>query len=293
MRINERELRTSEQIFLEAENRMTIAQETRNRQAAWDARAPLDKARSDLKKVKQAGARLELARKRAEASFAAARSFLVSGEGGQSRSQAWGLASLRDGKAEILRQGGEKIALEGSRPRLLEPGDELMTMGAGGAEVLVLNGRCVVALGERSRLKLEEDGKQGQILRLLQGKLYAAVDTADDFADLLQGGGGQVEADPKLEEAVSRTRERARELADKKFLARGPSACFAARGGKFTVELTQSGGTEISVFEAAVEAGDAECAQQVTVEEGFKVIVTKDGISEPEKAPDLDRWWEK
>jgi ferric-dicitrate binding protein FerR (iron transport regulator) len=54
-----------------------------------------------------------------------------------------------------------------------------------------------------------------------------------------------------------------------------------------------SGGTEIAIFEGAVDVGDAECAKQVLVEQGFKVIVTKDGISEPQKVADIDKWWEK
>jgi len=59
------------------------------------------------------------------------------------------------------------------------------------------------------------------------------------------------------------------------------------RGTRFSVELKNEETTEIAVFEGSVEAGDSKGEKRVLVEEGFKVIVTKDGISGPQKIGDF------
>ena len=293
IQMSDRELQTNDRMIQETENRMAIAVETYNSQAIYAAREPLLKARAARKRIKQARARLDLARTRAEASYAAVRNLLVSGQGKGPNSIICGLVSLHSGKVKISRKDGKKVALDGSRPRFLEPGDEVMTMGASSAEVQVLDGRAAVQLNEHSRLKLEEDGPQEQVLRLVQGKIYSAVDKVDDFTDMLQDNAGHFEAEQDLKEAIARTRERIKEWTNRKFTMRTPSACCSFRGTKFIIGLMSSGGTEIAIFEGAVDVGDAECAKQVLVEQGFKVIVTKDGISEPQKVADIDKWWEK
>jgi hypothetical protein len=290
---NDRELQTSERIFQEAETRMTNATETHNRQATWEARGPLDKARADLKKAKQARTRLDQANTRAEASYAAVRSMLVSGQGKGPDSSLCGLLSLCSGKAKLIRKNGDQVTLDAGRPRFLEPGDEIMTTGGVRAEAQVLDGRAILLLDENSRLKLEEDGPEKQIVRLVQGKIYMAVDRPEDFTSLLQGSEGYFEKDPELKEAVARNQDRIRDLTNRTFLLRTPSACCAVRGAKFTVSLVKNGGTEIAVLEATLEAGEAECSNPVPVEAGFKVSVTRGSVSGPQKAADIDRWWEK
>jgi hypothetical protein len=290
---SDRELQTSEARFQEAEKRMTNAVETYNDQAIHAAREPLRKARADLKKLKQTRARLDLAMTWAEASYAAVRKLLVSGQGQGSHSLIRGLVSFRSGQVKVFRKNGEEVAFDSTHPRFLEPGDGLVTMGASSAEVLVFDGRASVLLGEHSRLKLEEDGPQEEVLQLIQGKIYCAIDKVDEFADLLQDSARNFESDQKLTEAVARTGERIKGWTDKKFTVRTPSACCSVRSTEFTIGPTSGGGTEIAILEGAVDVGDAECAKQVPVEQGFRVIVTKDGISEPQKIADIDKWWEK
>jgi len=288
---SDRELQTSERVYLEAENRMTIATETHNTQAAWDARGPLDKARAELKKLKQARARLDQAAARAEAAAAAARSMILSDKG--ANLPICGLVILHMGKAKVIAKSGKEVGLDPGRPRLLEPGEEIVTAGSSPADIQILNGRAVILMGERSRLKLEEDSPQNQALRLVQGKLYSEVDNPDEFAGLFQEGRFDLGADPRLMEAVAGARGRIQELTDKMFTLRAPGACLAVAGTRFTVELLKSGAAEISVLEGMVEAGDAECVRKIPVQEGFKVLASEEGVSEPKKTADVDKWWEK
>jgi hypothetical protein len=290
---NDRELQANDRMIKEAENRMAIAVETYNDQAIFAARDPLQKARADRKKLKQTRARLDLARTRADASYVAVRNLLVSGQGLGSNSLIRGMVCLHSGKAKIFRRDGKEVALDGSNRRFLEPGDELMTTGAGSAEVQVFGGRAVVLLGEHSRLRLEEDGPKEQVLGLVQGKVYCTVDTVDDFAEMLRESALHFEADQDLKEATARIREQIKGWTDKKFTVCTGSACCSVRGTKFTIGLLSGGGTEITILEGAVDVGDSERANQVPIEQGFKVIVTKDGISEPQKVAEIDKWWEK
>jgi hypothetical protein len=293
IQMSDREIETSERIFQEAERRMTIAQETRNRQAIYEARAPLDKARSDRKKLKQARDRLGLAKTRAEKMSAAVRDLLVSGQGQRSDYPMAGLILLHSGKAKLLRKNGDQVTLDVTSPGFLGPGDEIMTPGGSRADLLVLDGRAAVLVDEHTRFQLEEVSPQGQVLRIDQGKAYCAVDKPDDFAAMLQGSGGYVEADPDLKEAVARNLDQVKRLLDKKFTLRTASACCSVNGAKFTVELRKSGETEITALEGEVDAADAECSNAALVGEGLKVRVTKEGISEPQTAADVDKWWEK
>jgi hypothetical protein len=293
IQVCDRKVQANERIFQEAEERMAIAVETYNDQAIFAAREPLMKARAARKEIKQTRARLELARTRAEASYAAVRDLLVSGQDSGSNSLIRGMVSLQSGKVRVFRKDGNEVALDSKRPGFIRLGDEMMTMDASSAEVYVLDGRADILLGEHSRLKLEEDGPREQVLRLIQGKIYCALDEVDEFADLFRDSAKHFEADQKLKEAIAGTEERIKEWTDKKFTVRTASACCSVRGKKFTVRILGSDRTEIAVFEGAVDVGDAKCAKQASVEQGFKIIVTKDGVSGPQGVTDIDKWWEK
>jgi len=293
IQMNDQEIVANNRLIEEADKRMSNAQETFNDQEIFAARDPLMKARAAGRKLKQARARLELAKTRAEATIAAVRNLLVSGQAKGLDSPICGLAFLHSGKVKIVKKDGRKVELDSRRPGFLGPGDELMTMGGSSAEVQVVDGLAAVQLGEHSRFKLEEVNPQEQVPQLLQGKIYCNVDKPADFAAMLEAGAGHFEADPDVKETIARNKDRIKERTDKKFIVRTPGACGSVNGTKFTMALMKGEGTEIAVLEGEVNAGNAECAQAVLVEHGFKVIVTKDSISEPQKVVEADKWWEK
>lgn len=293
IRMCDLEIEANDRKFEEAEKRMSNATETFNDQAIHAARGPLDKARADRKRLKQARARLELARTRAEASYAAVRDLLVSAQPKGSISLLRGLTSLHSGKAKIFRKDGKEVALDGSRPIFLEPGDELMTMGTSSAEAQVLSGRATVLLSENSRLKLEGDSSTEQSVRLIKGKTYCTVESADEFAAVFHSSADNLEADQELRKAVARAGEQITGWMGKQLLVRTRNACCMVSTAKFTIELGSGGRTEITVLDGAVDVGDAECGKQVRLEKEFRVIVTKEDISKPQKIAKINRWWEK
>lgn len=284
------EIQENDRVIGKAENIIAVAGQRNNKQAESVARDALQKAREARKKNEETRARLDLTRSRAAASYAAIRNMLASGQGHGSDSQIRGMVSNYSGNVQISKKNGERSNLDNENPGFLEPGDRIMTSGSSGAVIQTLGGRGAVQLGEYSELKLQEDTPEKQDLELVRGKVYSAVDKADDFAKMLQDKmkeyGDDLLALPGVGQA------RLRNWA-KKFEVRTPIGAAAVRGTKFAVELKDEDTTEIAVLEGAVEASDLKGEKRVLVEEGFKVIVTKDGISEPQKIADIEKWWEK
>jgi ferric-dicitrate binding protein FerR (iron transport regulator) len=294
----DREIQENDRVIKRAEEIIVLAGQRNNKQAESVARDAQLKAREARKKNEDTKVRLELVRKRATASNGALKNRLASSLGGGVNPPVKGMVSAYSGRVQVSKKSGETFELRADDPGLLEAGDAILTYGSSSAEVQALDGRGTVQLGEYSELKLQEDTPEKQVLELVRGKVYSAVDKADDFANMLQEETKQFGSDFLTVANVSEKEYEAvikslRARAQKKFEIRAPSWVMAVRGTKFTVELKNGETTEMTVFEGSVEAGDLRGEKRVLVEEGFKVIMTKDGISGPQKIADVEKWWDK
>jgi hypothetical protein len=294
----DREIQENDRVIKKAEEIIVLAGQRNNKQAESVAQEALLKAREARKKNEETRARLETAGARSVAAYAAIKNRLASNRGNESNSRIQGLVSQYSGRVEIFKKTGERSYLDGNDPGFLESGDAISTYGSSSAEVQILDGRGAVQLGEYSELKLQEDTPEKQVLELVRGKVYSTVEKMDAYADMLQEKTKQFGSDFLTVANVSEREYEAvikslRARAQKKFEVRTPAWVMAVRGTKFTVELKNGETTEIAVFEGSVEAGDLKGEKRVLVEEGFKVIMTKDGISGPQKIADVEKWWEK
>lgn len=289
---SDKDLEANAAALRKADERMSIATSTSNDHGIYAARGPLDKARAEKKRLKQVRSRLDLAQTRTGASFEAVRNLALSSKTGAVSSVTCGIVSLLSGKAEIIKKSGQKTGLAPNRPAFLEAGDEIVTARGGAVELLALDGRAVVRLGEQSRLKLEEAGSAGQGLRLLQGKIYAEVDAGPGFVEMVRASAGRFESDPGVKEAVAGALASTEEWTDEKLMVRTATACCSVAGAKSAVEIT-GGETDIAVLEGSAEAGDADCGRLVPLGPGFQIAVRQSGPSQPGKNADVDRWWEK
>jgi hypothetical protein len=294
----EGEIQENDRVIKKAEEIIVLAGQRNNKQAESVARDAQLKAREARKKNEDTKARLELVRKRAAASYGALKNRLAASRGGGANSPIKGMVSSYSGRVQVSKKNGERFELRDDDPGLLEPGDAILTYGASSAEIQTLDGRGAVQLGEYSELRLQEDTPEKQVLELMRGKIYSAVDKMDDFANMLQEKTEQFGSDFLTVANVSEKEYEAvikslRARAQKKFEVRTPSWAMAVRGTRFSVELKNDETTEISVFEGSVEAGDLKGEKRILVEEGFKVIMTKDEISEPQKITDIEKWWDK
>ena len=294
----DREIQENDRVIKKAEEIIVLAGQKNNKQAESVAREALLKAREARKKNEETRARLETAGARSAAAYDAIKNRLASNRDNGSNSRIQGLVAQHSGRVEIFKKNGEISYLDGNDPGFLELGDEMTTYGSSSADVQTLDGRGTVHLGEFSKIKIEEDNPQGQVLRLVQGKIYSAVEKMDDFTNMLQEKTKQFGSDFLTVANVSEKEYEAvikslRARAQKKFEVRAGAGGGAVRGTRFSVELKNGETTEITVFEGSVEADDSKGEKRVLVEEGFKVIVTKDGISGPQKIADIEKWWDK
>jgi ferric-dicitrate binding protein FerR (iron transport regulator) len=289
-----REIQENGRDINKAEEIIKLAKQRDNKPAESAAREALSNGREARKKNKEIWTRIELVMTRTEAYLATVKDLMASQQGQGSNSRIRGIVSRYSGRVEILKKNGEKAPLDGTSPGLLEPGDEIAAATASGAEIQTLDGRGTVQMGGNSRLKLEEDTPDMQALRLVEGKIYSEVDKAEDFAAMLQDKMGQYRNELLALPGTAWDKSEAwfRRLA-KKFEVRTIPHAMAVRGTRFSVEIRDGDTTDLLVFEGSVEMSDHKGEQTVLVEQGFKVVATKDGISEPQKIADIDKWWEK
>jgi hypothetical protein len=284
------DIRENDRTIGKAEDIMAVARQRNNKEAESAARDALQKAREAKKKNEETRVRMELTRSRAVASYAAIRNMLASGQGHGSDSPIRGMVSEYSGKVQISKRNGDRFDLNNENPGFLQPGDRIMTSGSSSAVIQTLGGRGVVQLAEYSELNLQEDTPEKQVLEVVRGKIYSAVDKADDFEKMLQDKMKEYRDDllDLSKRGWTSTRNRINKLE-----VRTINYAMAVRGTKFTVELKDEETTAITVLEGAVEARDLKGENQVIVEEGFRVIMTKGGVANPQKIADLEKWWEK
>jgi hypothetical protein len=283
----EMELQTNKRMIQDAEERLAIAIETRNRQAGLVPASDLRSARAARRKILRTRTLLEQTRARAEDTYAVVRKMLVSGERPEPDSRILGMVSSHSGSTVILKKDGRKVVLEGEKPGFIEPGDEVSTNGAGRAEVQALDGRGLIQLDGRSRLRIEEDTPQKQALRLIQGRIYSVVDRPEDLErkirDRIEGPDDDLTA--LLRRYQGLAGPESAQSREKNLQIRLPEALCSVTGARFSIEVKNEGTTEIIAIEGAVDVSDLRGEKHVLVEEGYRVTVTKNGISEPLKIP--------
>lgn len=282
-----RDIQENDRVIGKAGDLIAVARQRNEKQTESIARDALQKAQEARKKNEETRARLESTRSRAAAAYAALRNKLASSLEGGSDSQIRGMVSSYSGRVQISRKNGEYFNLANEDPGFLEPGDSVTTYGSSSAEIQTLGGRGSVRLGEYSELKLREDTPEKQALELVKGKVYSVVEKADEFEKMLQDKIADYGHDLlRLQRLVQAGIKKKLEIYTPVFTA-------STRGTKFIVEVRAEGATELTVVEGTVEASDLKGEKQALVEEGFRVIVTKDGISKPQKIVDLDKWWDR
>lgn len=292
----DRDISADDRMIQKLEDIIAQARQKDNKQAESTARELLLKARSARRKNEETRAALELRRARAVASLGAIRNRMSSEAGSEPRVR--GFVSDFSGRVQVNKKNGETFGLTSADIGLLETGDSLLTYGASSVEFQALDGRGTVKLGEYSELKLEEDTLDKQVVSLVRGKLYSAVDKLDDHVAALQKQAERYGADIETVSGYSKEKVLESVASFKKWARRfdvmqpGIPFAMSIRGTKFSAEV-KDGKAEYAVYEGAVEVGDREGRKTVLVEAGFKVVVTKDAISEPVKIASVDNWWEK
>ncbi|MFN3921841.1 MAG: hypothetical protein ACK4K4_05530, partial [Caldimicrobium sp.] len=278
------------------------------------ARAALMEAMEAKRRNEETKRQWELKKIRADRAYATIENMISQNIG--SKRQIKGFMTSYTGNVYIIKANGDKVAPENA---FLEPGDKIRT-ARGTAEIEMLNGRASVKLGPYSEFVMGEGPAEEQIVELSKGKVYVGVEKIDEYLNKMRERLDKTMEDIKKLGKVTKQLTEAMIHCSKKWNAdlqlcihdyleehgyrealrifhpykiRCPTAVIGPRGTKFVVEVKNPDMTEIMVLEGSVEVSSLTGDKKVIVNEGYKVIVTKDGIEQPEKIIDIDKWWEK
>ncbi len=249
------------------------------------AREALMKAQEAKRKNEETKKEWELKKIKADRSYAVIQSMLSQNYG--SNRQIKGFMTNYTGNVYIIKANGDQVSPENG---FLEPGDKVWT-GDGIADVQMLDGRATTQIGPYSELYLKKDTAYEQIAELVKGKIYMAIESLDEYEKKMK------EVVEKYKKDIKTTKEWLDEylksLLNKRFKVNTPHAVIGVRGTKFVVEVKDIQSSELIVLEGSVEVGSLNGDKVVIVDEGYKVIATKNGIGDIEKITDIDRWWGK
>lgn len=298
----EGDIQRCDNTIVKSDNIVRIAQQKGNVQAEKIAREASIKAQEAKKKNIELEKSAELNKKRAEIALA-----YVKNAFSDALSHPQKIKSVMinySGRVSIQKQNGEHFTFEKNQIGLLEKGDEIATYENSSAELQFLDGRGNLKVGEYSRVKMEEDDPDAQVMNMIQGKVNISVEKLENYQRMMEEKIKAYKEDLKtvkdetkqkivdeyesIENAVARFR--------RKFEVRTSGAICVVRGTQFLVYEDDMKGTEVVVLEGGVELKSKNENRTVVVNEGYRAAVAKDGkLSEPEKidSSNLERWWEK
>jgi len=291
------EILKNEEAIQKAEKIISLAQQKGNTQAEMIAREALIKAQEAKYKNEETRKQLELKKIRADRSYATIQNMLS--QKYDSQKQIKGFVTDYTGNIYIIKANGERVTPESG---FLEPGDKVWT-GDGTAEMQMLYGRATARIGPYSEFEMKKDTLEEQAVELLKGKVYMAVDKIDEYVEKMKGKIKEYQKDLQIIKDINE--EDIKNLHNRftifmKLISQGgclnnrcPTAVCGIRGTKLITEIKEDEAMEITVLEGIVDVNIPELNQNISLIEGNRIIITKDGIVRQEKVESPERWWEK
>lgn len=283
------------------------------KQAATIAREALIKAQEAKKKNEESRRQWEQRKIQADRSYATILNMMNYG----SNKQIKGFVTSYTGRVDIFKANGDKETPEYG---FLEPGDKIWTYDNSSAEIQMLDGRATVKIGPYSEFVMKEDTLQEQVVELLKGKVYMAVNKADDYVKEMKKNIEQYKKDiqtikqwtneqldeynKKINEEIYKYKKRldlylhsSPDCYSNEMKTKRSDRCITAvcgvRGTKFASEVKENNSMEVTVLEGIVDITIPELGKTVSLTTGYKAIINKDGTIKQEKADNVERWWEE
>ncbi len=310
----EAEIRENQNAISRAENIINLARQrtdAKAKEAERIAQEALMKAKEALRRNETSLAEWKLKRTRAQNALAAIQNMNRS----TFDSKVKGFVSDHSGRVEILKANGNTEYLDGNSSGLLESGDSIITYGNGTAQVQFLDGRANSTLAPDTQITIKKDEPAEQILGLLKGRIYTAVDKIDDFTKKMKEEYQRYREDLKTigeylkdEDLRKQTNRQLSIEIDicrplkKKITALNvivtedcvitPIAVAGIRGTKFVLENTEEGNGELYVIEGVVDVTTPD-GKTFIVSGGYKTTFREGRFSEAQRFGNIDKWWER
>ena len=223
---------------------------------------------------------------------------------GSAPSDVRSVVSLSSGEVSLLRanSGPKATSLTTHNIEYLAPGDEIQTGNGSRAELQILSGRGAMTMGENSRLKVEEDNGDAEVVRTLEGKFHFVVDNAEKFLAALEKDLAGLkdtlaqtldDSADTYERFIKSLKAKVQKKLESRTRGRGTASI---RGTEFVVNENQDGSCEFVVIEGKVDVTEPNGEKSVMVETGHAVSISSDGklsgIRQLDTAAIL-RWWEE
>ena len=288
------EIAKNEDTIQKSEKIINLAQQRGNAKAEMVARDALMKAKDAKRQNEETKKEWELNKMRADRSYATIQNMLSHNYGSNKRIR--GFVTDYAGRVDIFKANGDKASPENG---FLEPGDEVWTYGESSAEIQMLDGRAAAKLGPESEFVMKKDTPQEQVVELVKGKVYMAVDKIDEYAKKMKEKIEQYKEDLQTikqlnEEDINDLKNYIIKEARKRPLFLEMSNCknvknycvtavCAVRGTKFTSEIKDNNTMEVTVLEGIVNVNIPEKNKTLFVDAGNKATIGSDGSIKVEK----------
>jgi len=286
------EIAKNNETIQKSEKIISLAQQKGNTKVEMIARDALIKAQEAKRKNEEIRKEWELQKIRADRSYATIQNMLS--QKNDSKQQIKGFVANYTGNVYIIKANGERATPENG---FLEPGDKVWT-GDGTAEMQMLDGRATAKIGPYSEFEMKKDTPEEQVVELIKGKVYIAVDKIDELAKKIKEKIEQYKEDLKT---IKDIRDEDIKYLHNQFtlLIRLKSekgcnctAVIGARGTKFSSEIKEDKSIETTVLEGIVDVAIPELNKKISLIDGNRVVISKDGTIKQEKAKNSERWWD-
>jgi hypothetical protein len=300
------EIRFYEKKILKCENSVTnserilkLSKENNNKEAGRISSEAILNYQKTIADCQKHILLLKDSKRKNESALSAVKKAMESGS-----SQTGGVNSValkHTGNVSVIKQNGEKYALDSSQNPGITAGDIISTSSDGFADIDFLDGKGSLTIGPDSKISMYREKDSTNVLEVLNGRIYSHVLKPDEYDNKLLDIKKCLDED-SLHLLVSKndislydkylTMMKAK--VQKKVEAHvRVSAVLAIRGTQFTIRVIDENSSELQVIEGKIEVYPANSTESVIVYGGQSCLLkngTHPNIMQADTL-NINKWW--
>lgn len=208
-----------------------------------------------------------------------------------------------NGNINLKKKNGELINWGKEQHLFLDKGDEISTPSGSSIELVFLEGRGNVKIGENSTVMMDEDSAGTELMNISQGKVNIVVEKQENYSASMEASIAAYREDleiakdefkQRLVDEYDRMKKAGIKLAKRKFRVIVPPGAVAVRGTQLLINEDRKTGTEVIVLEGSIEMKGKKGDRTIIVDAGYKGTISTDGVVTGPQMIDIskiDQWW--